>query len=84
VVTTTIDLTVVPNEKGITILYRTSDDLAYAGYWRNYDSEAAKVALPATVRSLAEAYALINEGVAFEILLTPVQRSYAAQGYMDI
>jgi hypothetical protein len=74
VVTTTIDLTVVPTERGVTILYRSSDDMAYAGYYSDYITEKPLVALPAVVEACAQAYYFINEGVAFEILLTPVRR----------
>jgi len=74
VVTTTLDLAVVPNDRGISILYQSADDMAYAGYYSDYVTEKPLVALPIAVESCAQAYAIINEGVAFEILLTPVRR----------
>lgn len=73
-VTTTIDLTVVPNDRGVTILYYSSDDMAYAGYYSDYINEKPLVALPSAVEACAQAYYYINEGVAFEILLTPIRR----------
>ena len=73
-VTTTLDLTVSKTDRGITILYRSDDDLAYAGYYHDYLTEKPLVALPIAVEACAQAYALILEGSASEILLTPVRR----------
>lgn len=73
-VTTTLDLAVVPTDRGVTILYGSADDMAYAGYYSNYITEKPIVALPAVVEACAQAYYLVNEGVPFEILLTPVRR----------
>lgn len=73
-VTTAIDLTVINNDRGVNILYRSDDDMAYAGYYQNYINEKPLVALPFVVEATAQAYAMIFEGETLEILLTPIRR----------
>jgi hypothetical protein len=72
-VTTMIDLTVLNDDKDVNILYRSSDDFAYAGYYTNYLEEKPLVALPFVVEAVAQAYLIVTEGTASEILLTPVR-----------
>jgi len=74
VVTTAIDLTVINTGRGVNILYRSDDDMAYAGYYQDYVTEKPLVALPYVVETTALAYFTIAEGAAFEILLTPIRR----------
>jgi hypothetical protein len=72
-VTTTVDLSVISNDEGIVILYRTDDlDNAFEGYWSDYDNRVlTEVGLPIAVISVCHAYALINRGKSFEIYCQP-------------
>lgn len=87
-VTTTADLTVIPNDEGCDILYRTDCGLAYSGYFSDYESRAFKeLTLPMSVLSCAQAYALIHKDEAYEIFIRPTLRLnidlFEIQGTVD-